>query len=78
MVIVIFGIIATIGAEIISKMYLNYVQARVVNYLQTQSEITLEQVAKRLQYRIKDTIIAKKDLFLHPMVIIFFLYQIAE
>ncbi|MDR0580441.1 MAG: type II secretion system GspH family protein [Campylobacteraceae bacterium] len=59
MVIVIFGIISTIGANIISKMYMNYMQSRTINYLQTQSAITLEQISKRLQYRIKDSIVAR-------------------
>jgi prepilin-type N-terminal cleavage/methylation domain-containing protein len=59
-VIIIFGIIASIGANIIAKMYMNYIQSRTINYLQTQSGITLEQIAKRLQYRIKDSIIARR------------------
>ncbi|MDR1461051.1 MAG: prepilin-type N-terminal cleavage/methylation domain-containing protein [Campylobacteraceae bacterium] len=59
-VIVIFGIIASIGANIIAKMYMNYIQSRAINYLQTQSGITLEQIAKRLQYRIKQSTIARK------------------
>jgi prepilin-type N-terminal cleavage/methylation domain-containing protein len=59
-VIVILGIIAGIGANIIAKMYMNYMQARTINYLQTQSSITLEQIAKRLQYRIKDSTIARR------------------
>lgn len=58
LVIVIFGIIGAIGADIIATMYKNYIQARTINYLQTQSDITLQQIAKRLQYRIKDTAIA--------------------
>jgi len=58
-VIILLGIIAGIGAEMISKMYMNYIQARTVNYLQSQSDITVEQIAKRLQYRIKDTAIAR-------------------
>ncbi|MDR1614534.1 MAG: prepilin-type N-terminal cleavage/methylation domain-containing protein [Campylobacteraceae bacterium] len=60
LVIIIFGIIGTIGADIIATMYKNYIQARTINYLQSQSEITLQQIAKRLQYRIKDTAIAHK------------------
>lgn len=71
-VIVIFGIIASIGAELISKLYMNYLRARTINYLQAQSEITLEQIAKRLQYRIKDTAIARKSadikILSHPNV----------
>jgi prepilin-type N-terminal cleavage/methylation domain-containing protein len=57
-VIVIFGIIATIGANIIARMYMNYMQARTVNYIQTQSGIVLEQIAKRLQYRVKASTVA--------------------
>lgn len=59
--IVLFGIIAGIGAEIITAMYKNYIQSRTLNYLQAQSDITVEQIAKRLQYRIKDTTIARKN-----------------
>jgi len=58
MVIVIFGIVATIGANIVAKMYMNYIQARTVNYIQTQSGIVLEQIAKRLQYRVKASTVA--------------------
>jgi prepilin-type N-terminal cleavage/methylation domain-containing protein len=59
MVIVVMGVIASIGADIISNLYTNYLQTRTVNRLQTQTEITLEQIAKRLQYRIKPTVIAR-------------------
>ncbi|MDR1285459.1 MAG: prepilin-type N-terminal cleavage/methylation domain-containing protein [Campylobacteraceae bacterium] len=59
-VIIIFGIIASIGANIVAKMYMNYIQSRTINYLQTQSDITLEQISKRLQYRIKSSTIARR------------------
>jgi Tfp pilus assembly protein PilE len=59
LVIIIFGIIATIGASMIATMYQNYIRARIINYLQAQSDITLQQIAKRLQYRIKETAVAK-------------------
>lgn len=61
MVIVVFGIVASIGADIIASMYENYLRTRAINRLQGQSEIVLEQIAKRLQYRIKDSAIAKID-----------------
>jgi prepilin-type N-terminal cleavage/methylation domain-containing protein len=61
LVIVIFGIISSIGADIIATMYKNYIHARTINYLQSQSDITLEQIAKRLQYRIKDTAVAHRS-----------------
>lgn len=60
LVIIVFGIIASIGASMIATMYQNYIHARTVNYLQAQSDVTLQQIAKRLQYRIKDTTVAFK------------------
>jgi len=59
MVIVVLGIVASIGADIIASMYDNYLRTRTINRLQSQSEIALEQIAKRLQYRIKDSTIAR-------------------
>ncbi|WP_201353900.1 pilus assembly FimT family protein [Hydrogenimonas urashimensis] len=61
MVILIFGIIAMIGADIFVKIYDNYIIARTMNTLQTKTELALEQIARRLQYRIKDSTIARKD-----------------
>lgn len=60
MVIVVLGIVASIGAEIITSMYTNYLRIRTINRLEAQTEITLEQISKRLQYRIKDSVIARK------------------
>lgn len=59
MVMVIMGIVASIGAEIIASMYSNYLRSRTINRLEVQTEITLEQIAKRLQYRIKESVIAR-------------------
>lgn len=61
MVIIVLGIVASIGADIISNLYTNYLRTRAVNRLQTQTEIALEQIAKRLQYRIKDSVIARNN-----------------
>lgn len=59
MVMVIMGIVASIGADIIASMYSNYLRSRTINYLESKTEITLEQIAKRLQYRIKDSVITR-------------------
>ena len=59
MVMVILGIVASIGAEIIASMYSNYLRSRTINRLESQTEITLEQIAKRLQYRIKESVITR-------------------
>ncbi|MDD4505640.1 MAG: prepilin-type N-terminal cleavage/methylation domain-containing protein, partial [Sulfurospirillaceae bacterium] len=62
MVMVIMGIVASIGAEIIASMYSNYLRSRTINRLESQTEITLEQIAKRLQYRIKESVITRNNL----------------
>jgi len=54
-VIVILGIVASIGAEIIAKLYENYIKTRAINKLQIQTELVLDQISKRLQFRIKDS-----------------------
>lgn len=59
MVIVVLGIVASIGAEIISKLYENYIKTRAMNRLQAQSDLVLNEIAQRLQYRIKDSVIAR-------------------
>lgn len=53
MVIVVLGIIASIGSDIISSMYQNYLRTRAINRLEAQTEIVLEQITKRLSHRIK-------------------------
>ena len=60
-VIVIMGIVASIGAEIIVKLYDNYLKTRSINKLQFQTELVLDQIAKRLTYRIKDSTVAKEN-----------------
>ncbi len=61
MVIVVMGIVASIGAEIIAKLYDNYIKTRAINRLQAQTELVLDQIAKRLTYRIKGSTIARND-----------------
>ena len=61
MVIVVLGIVASIGADIIARMYENYIKTRAINKLQAQTEIVLNEISKRLQYRIKDSVIARNN-----------------
>ena len=60
-VIVVLGVVAMIGTNIITHMYEGYVRSRVVNKLQADSELILDQISKRLQYRIKDSTVASID-----------------
>ncbi len=59
-VIVVMGIVASIGAEIVVKLYDNYIKTRSINRLQSQTELVLDQIAKRLSYRIKGSVIARE------------------
>ena len=59
-VIVILGIIAMMSINAMMNIYSNYFQTRTVNELETQTEIALEQISKRLEHRIKPSVIARK------------------
>jgi prepilin-type N-terminal cleavage/methylation domain-containing protein len=59
MVIVVMGIVASIGADIIANLYENYLKTRSIDRLQSQTEAVLDQISKRLKYRIKDSVIAR-------------------
>lgn len=58
-VIVILGILAKFGSEIFRNVYLNYNLSVTNNKLQTDTEAAIEQIANRLQYRVKNSVIAK-------------------
>ena len=58
MVIVVLGVVAMIGTDIISHMYEGYIKSKVVNKLQARSEQVLDLIAKRLAYRVRDSVVA--------------------
>lgn len=58
-VIVIMGIIGKFGTEFLAESYESFIFSKVNNTLQTQSTTAIEFVASRLQYRIRDSIIAR-------------------
>ena len=60
MVIVVLGIVSMIATDIIAHMYKGYIQTKIINDLEQKTETLINQVAKRLEYRIKDTIIARE------------------
>ncbi|CUU74493.1 PulJ/GspJ family protein [Campylobacter hyointestinalis] len=55
--ITITAILASIGTEIISTIYQNYMQTRSITKLEAQTELAITQISKRLQYRIKQTLV---------------------
>ena len=59
-VIVIMGIVGSIGSEYLAKAYESFIFSKINNTLQEESNFATEFIASRLQYRIKDSIIARK------------------
>jgi len=68
-VIVILGILSKFGAELLLKIYENYVYSNTHNRLLSNSESAVKQIANRLQYRIKDSVITRPTLngSIHPI-----------
>ena len=60
-VIVIMGIIGKFGIEFLAQAYQSFIFSKINNELQSKSEIAVETIASRLQYRIKDSVIARTD-----------------
>jgi prepilin-type N-terminal cleavage/methylation domain-containing protein len=58
-VIVILGILSKFGVDLLARIYENYVYSGVQNRLLFESEMAVRQIANRLQYRIKDSVIAR-------------------
>ena len=59
-VIVIIGILSKYGVELLSQAYKNFIFSSVNNALQANSAAAVESIAARLQYRIKDSVIARE------------------
>ena len=59
MVIVVLGIVAMISTDIIAHMYKGYIQTKIINDLEQKTETLVSQIAARLQFRIKDSMIAR-------------------
>lgn len=60
-VIVIFGIIASIGTDITMNLYTNYILSRNQNEYEEKLDIATQQIALRLKYAIKDSIVIKES-----------------
>ena len=58
-VIVVIGILSKFGVELLYKSYESYIISNTFNRLSNESELAVKQIANRLSYRIKDTVIAR-------------------
>lgn len=59
-VIVVLSIISVISAQILTKIYEQYLMTRAINELETKTELILTKIANILQYRVKESTIARR------------------
>lgn len=59
-VIVVMGILAKFGFELLAQSYHNFLFTKINNQLQADAEIAVETIASRLRYRIKASTIGRK------------------
>lgn len=60
-VIVILGIVASIGSSIIVKVYESYIVQRAIYQASNKAELAAMQIANRLTYRISSSVIGRQD-----------------
>lgn len=60
-VIIVLGIVASIGSQIIVKVYESYVTQRAVHRSSLKTELALTQLVNRMTYSIPQTVIARRD-----------------
>ncbi len=61
-VIVVLAIISKFGVEFLAQAYRNYLDQEVTSRLANTSSSAVEYIAKKLQYRIRSSVIVRKDL----------------
>ncbi|CZE47617.1 type II secretion system protein [Campylobacter geochelonis] len=61
MVIILIAILSTFGTDIYTNIYRNYIYAKSINELETQTELALEQISARLSDRIPAATIGRKS-----------------
>jgi len=61
-VIVVIGILARFGSNILMTTYTSYLQSTTTNRIQANTELTLKQISNRLQYRIRGSVISRAAL----------------
>lgn len=59
-VIVVIGILSKFGVEFLAQAYRNFIFSSINNRLQAQSEAAVELIAKRLEYRLKGSVVARQ------------------
>lgn len=60
LVIVVMGLLSKYGVEFMAQAYKGFIFSKINNSLQNKSATAVEFISKRLSYRIKDSVIARK------------------
>jgi len=61
-VIIVIGLLAKFGTNLLATAYTSAARTSINNRLQNDSDLTLQQLANRLQYRIKDSVVTRTGL----------------
>lgn len=61
LVIIVIGLLSKYGVEFMAQAYKGFIYSKINNKLQNNSATAVEFISKRLSYRIKDSVIARKD-----------------
>ena len=70
MVIVVLGIVSSIGAELIANVYKNYILQRATHRASLKTELAAQQIANLLSYRIPNTTLARNPTSLNDTVLV--------
>jgi len=68
-VIVVLGIVASLGSEIIAKVYQGYIVERSEYRANIKTELAINEIANRLRYAIKGTVVARQSTTATPVAI---------
>jgi len=60
-VIVVMGLLSKYGIEFMAQAYKGFIYSKINNNLQNESATAVEYIAKKLSYRIKDSVIGRKS-----------------
>jgi len=60
-VIVILGVVSSIGSSLIAQLYENYLVQRALHRVTLKTELAINQIANRLTYRIENSVISRRS-----------------
>ena len=67
-VIVILGIVSSIGSTVIAQLYENYIIQRALHKVSLKTELAANQIVSRLTYRIDNSVIVRRGAAIAPLI----------